>query len=171
LIRLRSNAMTDHLRPALARRARFAQRAFKPLLTALLKRRQHDFQAQGKTAAANVLTNIMAKAVASSVSELNRGGPDYIRPTMAALPWLFLPLRQDLQKQPSYAQALQASRRIARNETTVRAVGVAEVICWLAEAVTQPNERSLRELRIENVFAALDHLGYQLVKRVAAASQ
>jgi hypothetical protein len=138
--------MTDHLRPAITQRAFSAQRAFKPLLTALLKRRQHDFRAQGKTATANALTHIMTGPVASLVSELDRGRPDYIRPTLAAMPWLYPLLRQHLQEQPHYAQALQASRRIARNQTTVRAVGVVEVVCWLAEAATYPDERSIRKI-------------------------
>jgi hypothetical protein len=138
--------MTDHLRPALTRRASSAQQPLGPLLTALLKKQQQDFRAQSKKAAANILAHVMAEAVTSLVSELDRGRPDYIRPTLAAVPWLYPPLRQHLQKQPRYAQALQASRRIARNEATVRAVGAVEVVCWLAEAATHPDERIIRKI-------------------------
>jgi hypothetical protein len=102
--------MTDHLPPALTRRAFSAHWTFGPLLTALLERRQQDLRAQGNEAAAAVLARMMASAVVSLARELDRGRPDYIRPTLAAVFWRYPSLRRRLQKQHATRKR---SRRLA----------------------------------------------------------
>jgi hypothetical protein len=77
------------------------------------------------------------------VRELEKKQPTYYWPTIAAAMWR---MRQRLKQDPQHAQALQAFRWAAHNETAARAICALSVLSWLAEAVTQPDERTAREI-------------------------
>jgi hypothetical protein len=141
--------MTDHLREAIPRRARFAHRSFRSLLIADLKQRQRQYRDQGHNETADTLARITkpAPGVASFVRQIERSGPHgYYWPTIAAELWRISSIRRRLQRRPRYAAALAAYRWAAHNEAAARAVLAADVLCWIAEAVTQTDEHTKREI-------------------------
>jgi hypothetical protein len=139
--------MADHSRTVLARRASPAHHDFRTLLAAVIERRQQEYRAQGRDATADAIARIAASTgMARLVNELERGRPAYMRATTAALFWRDLPLRRRLKKLPQYGQALQAFRWAAWNEAAARAACAAEMVRWLAEVVTQPDEQTRCEI-------------------------
>jgi hypothetical protein len=142
--------MTDHLQPPITRRAFSAHQPLGPLLAAVLNVRQREYRAQGHNETAHALARMALHCgVARFVPELQRKSrrrPGYYWPTVAAVFWNNLSFRKRLQKDPRHAAALASFRWAAHHEAAARAVCAADVLCWLAEAVTQPDERTRREI-------------------------
>jgi hypothetical protein len=121
-----------------------------PLLAAVLEERQREYHAQGYNETADVLAQMASSnGVARFVGELRRESrtrAGYYWPTVAADFWRDVSFRKRLQKDPRHAAALVSFRWAAHHEAAARAVYAADVLCWLAEAVTQPDERTRREI-------------------------
>ena len=156
--------MADQRRSALTRRVLPAHPFFRRLLTELLARRLGEWRAQGNNAAAETLARITASTdLARLVSELERGKPGYMRPTVAALFWNDLGFRRKLQKHSRHAKALAACRWAARNETAARAQCAASILCWLAEAATKPDAKTQCEIDEHQRIFEEERTAYQLL--------
>jgi hypothetical protein len=132
--------MADHLGP-FTRRRPSAHRPWQALLAVLVAERHREWRAQGYDERANALARMAAHGgVASLFNEFKRrkGTGDYLRPTMAALLWRDLRLRRWFQRHLQHKQALEAFRWAAHDEAAARAICAANVLFWLAEAVTAP---------------------------------
>jgi hypothetical protein len=156
--------MADRL-PRFTRCAFSAHKKLRPLLTALLEGRQREFRAQEHDDTTDVLARIAASdGMARFTREFernNNGTRDYLRPTMTALFWRDLSLRRLLQKYPQHAPALQASRWATHNEAAARALCAVALVCWLAEAATQPDERHKSEIAMHKRFFEAERRAWQ----------